>query len=112
MDDEEARALLRDHLEGYRRRAYGDLVALLGKPQVAELRGASGVTYQIEVEVHWDDRPGPSGFLAPSTTADGARSSLSARTSFWRRKGKDRCFSFAQTVSAVIAIFRLNQPRL
>jgi len=58
MDDKEARALLRDHLEGYRRRAYGDLVALLGKPQIADLRGASGVTYQVEIEVHWDDRPG------------------------------------------------------
>lgn len=58
MDKHEAAALLRDHLEGYRRRTYGDLVGLLGRPQVAELRGASGTTYQVEVEVHWNDRPG------------------------------------------------------
>ncbi len=58
MDNAEAAALLKGHLEGYRLRPWTDLVTLLGKPQVAELRGASGVTYQAEVEVHWDGRPG------------------------------------------------------
>jgi len=58
MDNEEARALLQNHLQDYRQRAYGELVALLGQPQVAELRGVSGVKYQVEVEVHWDHRPG------------------------------------------------------
>ena len=57
MDNGEAAALLKDHLDGYRLRSYADLVTLLGKPQVAELRGASDATYQLEVEVHWDDRP-------------------------------------------------------
>jgi len=58
MDNAEAAALLKEHLEGYRLRSCADLVTLLGKPQVAEPRGASGATYQLEVEVHWDDRPG------------------------------------------------------
>jgi hypothetical protein len=58
MDKAEAAALLKDHLAAYRLRSYGELLKLLGKPQVAELRGASGVTYQLEVEVHWDGRPG------------------------------------------------------
>jgi len=58
MDNQEAIVLLRDHLELYRRRAYRDLVALLGQPQIAELEGANGVKYQVEVEVHWDVRPG------------------------------------------------------
>ena len=58
MDNQEATLLLRDHLDGYRRRSYGDLVALLGKPQVAELQGASGKTYQVEVEVIWDQQLG------------------------------------------------------
>jgi hypothetical protein len=58
MDNREATALLRDHLAAYRRRSYHDLVALLDMPQVAELRGPSGATYQLEVMVHWDDRPG------------------------------------------------------
>ncbi len=58
MDNAEARALLQSHLQAYRQRAYGELVALLGRTQVTELQGSSGVTYQIEVGVHWDDRPG------------------------------------------------------
>ena len=58
MDKAEAAILLSAHLQEYRRRAYSDLLTLRGKPQVAELRGASGVTYQVEVEVFWDGRPG------------------------------------------------------
>ena len=58
MDNAEAVAVLRSHLQAYRQRSYADLVALLGKPQVAELRGLSGATYQLEVVVQWDDRPG------------------------------------------------------
>lgn len=58
MDNTEATALLRIHLDAYRRWTYEELVTLLGKPQVVELRGASGATYQAEVQVHWDDRPG------------------------------------------------------
>src|SRR5688572_10402491 len=58
MDKEEARQLLRDHLQIYRSRSYQDLVRLIGETQVAEVRGASGTDYQIEVEVQWDERPG------------------------------------------------------
>jgi len=57
MDNSEARALLRIHLDAYRHRKYEELVMLLGKPEVIQLQGASA-TYQVEVEVHWDDRPG------------------------------------------------------
>ena len=58
MDNSEARTLLRIHLDAYRHRKYEELVMLLGKPEVIQLQGASGATYQVEVEVHWDDRPG------------------------------------------------------
>ncbi len=58
MDNAEAGALLKDHLVGYRLRPYSELVKLLGKPQVAELRAATGIRYQVEVEVFWDGRPG------------------------------------------------------
>jgi hypothetical protein len=60
MDKEEAKRVLEDHLQNYRRRSYDDLALLLGETQVAELPGASGATYQIEVEVCWDDQPGGS----------------------------------------------------
>ena len=58
MDSGEAATVLHDHLQQYRRSSYPDLVALLDIPQVAELRGPSGATYQLEVVVHWDDAPG------------------------------------------------------
>lgn len=57
MDHAEALALLREHLKTMRARSYADLTALRGEPQVAELRGASGVTYCIEVLVEWDRDP-------------------------------------------------------
>jgi hypothetical protein len=47
-----------DNLEGYRLRSYAELVTLLGKPQAVPLRGGSGATYQLELEVNWDGRPG------------------------------------------------------
>lgn len=58
MDKEEAKRLLQEHLQSYRRRPYHELVTLLGEPQVAEVPGASGAQYQIEVEVLWDHHPG------------------------------------------------------
>jgi hypothetical protein len=58
MDKEEARRVLHDHLQMYRRRSYQELVSLLGEPQVTQVLGASGVEYQIEVELHWDHQPG------------------------------------------------------
>jgi hypothetical protein len=58
MDDDEARALLRRHLQTYRARSHAELSRLLARPQSAEVVGASGTSYGIEVEVFWDDEPG------------------------------------------------------
>ena len=58
MDNREAAAVLREHLAGYRRRSYSELVGLRGRPQIAELQGGSGTRYQVEVEVHWDGQAG------------------------------------------------------
>ena len=58
MDNVEAKSLLRSHLETYRSRTYADLVALLGATEVAQLTGATGVEYQVEIDTHWDDRAG------------------------------------------------------
>jgi hypothetical protein len=54
MDQSEAQAILTGHLEPYRRRSYGDLLALMGDVHVIEVVGPSGVKYQIELEVVWD----------------------------------------------------------
>jgi hypothetical protein len=58
MDNEEASQLLRVYLDGYRRRSYEELVALLDHPQDAEIRGTSGVDYYIQVQVFWNRHPG------------------------------------------------------
>ena len=58
MGNREAAAVLREHLVGYRRRSYNELVGLRGRPQTADVQGGSGTRYQIEVEVHWDDQAG------------------------------------------------------
>lgn len=60
MDREEALELLRRHLESYRRRSCLDLTRLIGKVETAELAGASGAAYQLEVAAHWDAAPGGS----------------------------------------------------
>ncbi len=57
MDKDEAREVLRRHLESYRRQSYTRLAALIGKPQTCELTAPSGTSYQIEVEAFWEDNP-------------------------------------------------------
>jgi hypothetical protein len=58
VDNVEAKTLLRSQLETYRRRKYAELAALMGDPQVAQLKGPSGVEYTIEIDTHWDNRTG------------------------------------------------------
>jgi hypothetical protein len=74
MDDREAAALLQGHLDGYRQRAYSELVGLRGRLQTVELRGASGSSYQVEVEVHWDGKPGGAVRVLGSIDDGGVRS--------------------------------------
>jgi hypothetical protein len=57
MDKSEAKQLLLLHLQTYRDRPYGDLLALLNTPQNAELVGASGTKYQVQVQAFWDLKP-------------------------------------------------------
>jgi hypothetical protein len=57
VNNAEAKALLRSHLQSYRDRSYAELAALIGSVQVAQLAGAGGVEYQVEINFAWDDRP-------------------------------------------------------
>ena len=57
MDEAEAAALLREHLNQLRRRSYGELVTLIDNPTVLTVMGPSGSRYQVETEAHWDSRP-------------------------------------------------------
>jgi hypothetical protein len=40
----------------YRERTHAELAAAIGQPDIAEVRGVSGISYQIEIQVLWDDR--------------------------------------------------------
>src|SRR5439155_26594422 len=85
MDNSEATALLRIHLDAYRHWTYEELVTLLGNPQVVELRGASGATYLRKSRFTGMIGPvAPFAFLALSTMVGGARSTLSATILSWR----------------------------
>ena len=75
MDRDEARQLLRSHLDTYRRRAYAHLAALIGIPQIAQLQGSSGTTYQVEVQIYWDAKPG-GALRILGTVDDGGRHAL------------------------------------
>ena len=58
MDASEARALLRSELLRYRAKTYRELARdLLGKQDTYEAKGASGVTYYLEIQAFWDDKP-------------------------------------------------------
>ena len=62
----EAKATLRAHMETYRRRTYGEMVALLKKPEVTRLRTPGGSEYEVKVDVHWEDQPGGSIWVTGS----------------------------------------------
>lgn len=56
MNNAEARAILAEHLTTWRARSWTELRAILDdEAQVCEIDGPSGVRYQIEVNVFWDD---------------------------------------------------------
>jgi hypothetical protein len=55
MSRDEARTLLATHLAGYRKYPYSRLIELIGSVETADVRGADGTMYQLEVEFFWDD---------------------------------------------------------
>ena len=57
MDKEEARGILQAHLDEWRRRTYADLADEVGQSRQFETTGESGTWYQVDVQVHWDDKP-------------------------------------------------------
>ena len=81
MSRDEVQALLAAHLAGYRTYSYSRLVELVGSVETADVRGADGTIYQLEVEFFWDDNKtgdirvlaaidgGPISSLRPMTDA-------------------------------------------
>jgi hypothetical protein len=61
VDKHEARAILAEQISTLRRRSYEGLRAsLLNDSETFEVVGASGTTYQVELQAHWDSgKDGP-----------------------------------------------------
>lgn len=55
MNEDEAKAILEQELDEYRRRPYSKLLCLVESGETVERRSPSGVTYQVEVQVFFDD---------------------------------------------------------
>lgn len=55
----EAVALIEAELATFSARPYAELAAMVnGSPYTGEMRGPSGMIYQIEIQAFWDSRPG------------------------------------------------------
>jgi hypothetical protein len=55
MNDNEAKEILNQHLARYRGRTYAELRNLIDESETIECSSPSGVTYQIQTQVFWDD---------------------------------------------------------
>jgi hypothetical protein len=58
MNKTEALTILRQELDGWRRRSYDELVSSIGKQTCLEVLAPSGTGYQLEIETVWDGKHG------------------------------------------------------
>ena len=57
MDNAAARAILLKELSAYRDRSYAELTALIGPEAFRREVTQDGVTYQLVIDLVWDDQP-------------------------------------------------------
>ncbi len=57
MDRAEALAVVREELNRWRRLSWSALRRRVGFSETKEIQGDSGVLYQVEIQVFWDDEP-------------------------------------------------------
>ena len=55
MDKTEAKKILTEHLEQYRKRSHSELTQIINEPENFTVMGDSGTKYQLEIEAVWDD---------------------------------------------------------
>ena len=75
MNEAEAKSILGRELSRYRGRSYSELLSLIDNVEAFERTSPSGVTYQIEVEVSFDDGSGRS-LRVVAAIDDGGRRAL------------------------------------
>jgi hypothetical protein len=63
MNKAEAKEILAQELIHLQAKSFEDLQMYINSPEVTELIGASGVTYQIELEAFWDNPRESNGAL-------------------------------------------------
>ena len=74
MDETEARHVLQEQLAPWRRMSHAELAGEIDVDHHVDVAGASGATYQVEIQVLWETEPG-NGILVLGSIDDG---------SFWR----------------------------
>lgn len=57
MDNQEAKSVLAEQLELFRKKSYTELGKLIGKPTRFEITSPTGNWYQIQIQVEWDSIP-------------------------------------------------------
>jgi hypothetical protein len=70
MDTQEARRVATEFLATYRVKRYSELVALIGSVKSQEVIAPSGVKYQVELQVFWDDPKKPNEVLRVTAAVD------------------------------------------
>jgi len=58
MDKTEAKGILREQLEQFRKRSYSELTQLINQPETLTVRRVWGTNYGLEFEAFWDHEPG------------------------------------------------------
>ena len=58
MNDAEAKSLLANELRALAGCSFDELVSMIGHDEVKTIIGRSDVSYQIELNVFWDSKPG------------------------------------------------------
>jgi hypothetical protein len=56
MDGKQARGFLAEQLALYRCKTYSELLSLIGAQETIEVNGPNGASFQIEIDVFWDDQ--------------------------------------------------------
>jgi hypothetical protein len=82
MDTHEAQALLRDKLSEYRNLPYAALRDRIGAVDTSTIIGPSGVEYQVEVQVVWDNKPRETILVLGSIDDGGLRAFFPLSVSF------------------------------
>jgi len=82
MDKTEAQEILAKHLQKFRRSHYSALVKKIKTHKTFAENGPSGVTYQLEFQFFWDDKPNGNVRVLGSIDDSGWRAFLPLSDSF------------------------------